>query len=139
MAPTLFSMMFPQPGITDAFHDDDIGIPLFYLFDGSSSTLGDCKQKPRYRLMSSVTFSSQMTVHLMLAPSLKCRRAWILVSAAFKDFGLKISKKDQGYVATDFLLYPTQSPSSQYVMESLLWQLHSPTLASHLIMDSQHQ
>ena len=33
MAPNLFSMMFSAM-LTDAFHDSDIGITLWYQFDG---------------------------------------------------------------------------------------------------------
>ena len=51
--------------------------PLGTSLMGSSSTFRDCKQKPLCRLMSSMTFPSQMTVHLMLEPSSKCRRVWI--------------------------------------------------------------
>ena len=64
-------------------------LPIGTSLMGSFSTFGDCRQTPACRSMSSMTFSLQVTVHLMLEPSPKCRRAWIWYLQPAKTLALQ--------------------------------------------------
>ena len=73
LASTLFSMMFSAM-LTDAFQDDDNGIPIRYRFDGKLFNLKGCKLNLRCRQMSS---SLPMTWQRVLQQKRKCKNVWI--------------------------------------------------------------
>ena len=74
--------------------------PLGTGFMESSLTFRDCKKQARNRLMSSMTFSSDMTMHLMLALILKCRIAWICSPQLGRLWLYTKHKEGQGHVST---------------------------------------
>ena len=81
--PTLFIMMF-SPLMRDVLCDSDIGIAFRYQFGGKLFKLWRLQVKTKVRLMSSITFSLQMTVHIMMAPSPKCGRV-LICSLLYKE------------------------------------------------------
>ena len=63
-------------------------------------------------MMSCMTFSLQMTVHLIPAPSLKCRRAWI---CSAKTLSLQLAQRRPSYQPAPTVPYiePTVTVASE--------------------------
>ena len=59
LASTLFNMMFSAM-LTDAFQDDDNGIPIRYRFDGKRFNLKSCKLNARCRQRCKMSSSLPM-------------------------------------------------------------------------------
>ena len=76
LASTLFSMMFSAM-LTDAFQDDDNGIPIIYRFDGKLFNLRrlQAKSKVQTEVLEELLFADDMAKG---APTEgKCKKVWI--------------------------------------------------------------
>ena len=76
LASTLFSMMFSAM-LTDAFQDDDNGIPIRYRFDGKLFNPRRLQAKSKVKTEVLTSSSLLMTGQRVLQQKRKCKKVWI--------------------------------------------------------------